>query len=487
MRSARQHLPEPRLDPLPLKLQAFLLLLLAAPLFAAPRDIAFAVPDAGAITLGVFDSHGHLVRRLHSLAPESEFRVGLNGLITSWDGLSDSGKVCAPGTYFVRGYLVPDLETTGEAFHFNDLIRADTDPLVNRLHAAVLLDGQRLLLTGKLRSGGYFAGLFDPSSGWIWSLPFTEKCLVAPFNGQAAILSGGQWHWVTIEDGTSLPVSWPPAPGVNALCAAPDGILYSEGTGIFQLNPASARIRPSVVPAPPCEALAFFEGRVFGISKGRLNDLSSPSPNLLSGFQAVSIAASQSLWSVISGEPPPDGGVSELAANGNIIRQIANEPGSPPVAAISARGEALALLCEDDRQQIIRLLSGAPGGTWEVTGEITLRSAANFGFAGDEVVPETGTESSSLRFRLPASDWTPEAVEIELFARSAGDGAEIVDTDGLLIAKVGAFPSPERVVWRREGLNAARILAGTTCGAAEYRVRNLDRIVPLIVGSLSLP
>lgn len=470
-----------------MKFQTFLFLLLAAPLFAAPRDIAFAVPDAGAITLGVFDSHGHLVRRLHSLAPESEFRIGLNGLITSWDGLSDSGEACPPGGYFVRGYLVPDLGTTGEAFHFNDLIRTETDPLVSRLHAAVLLDDQRLLLAGKLRNGGYFAGQFDLTAGWIWSLPFPEKCQIATLNNQAAVLSGSQWHLVPIETGSPLSASWPPTPGVNALCAAPEGFLFSDETGIFQWKPISGQIRPAVVPAPPCEALAFFEGRVWGVSQGRLHDFSNPASNLLPGFQAVSIAAGRSLWTVISGEPPPDGGVSELASNGKIVRQIANEPGSPPIAAITARGGSLALLCEDDRQQIIRLLCGKPDGTWEVTGEVMLQNAAMFGFAGDAIVPETTATSSGLRFRLAASDWIPEGVEIELFARAASEGVEIVDADGLLIAKVGAFPSPERVVWQRDGLDSVRILAGTSCGAAEYRVRNLGRVIPLTAGSLSLP
>jgi hypothetical protein len=86
------------------------------------QRFAFALPEIeGRISLGVFDTSGKLVRTLFVGAAESEFTIGLNGLITSWDGKDDAGKPLPRGNYRVRGYLVGnEVKTEGVAYHFND-------------------------------------------------------------------------------------------------------------------------------------------------------------------------------------------------------------------------------------------------------------------------------------------------------------------------------------------------------------------------------
>ena len=77
-------------------------------------------------SLGIYDTKsGELVRRLQESAPKSAFTVGLNGLITSWDGRDDEGKAVAPGRYAARGYAVGPLKVEGVAVLGNDWAATD--------------------------------------------------------------------------------------------------------------------------------------------------------------------------------------------------------------------------------------------------------------------------------------------------------------------------------------------------------------------------
>jgi len=60
----------------------------------------------GTISLGIYDSTGKLVRILHREATAAEFVPALDGFITHWDGLDDSGQPLPPGRYSARGYMV---------------------------------------------------------------------------------------------------------------------------------------------------------------------------------------------------------------------------------------------------------------------------------------------------------------------------------------------------------------------------------------------
>jgi hypothetical protein len=91
--------------------------------------IAFLPPPMeGTLSLGIYDRKGKLVRVLAREATEKEFTIGLNGLITHWDGKDDTGKPAPAGTYAVRGYSVGGVEVEGVALHGNDWIANDDAP-----------------------------------------------------------------------------------------------------------------------------------------------------------------------------------------------------------------------------------------------------------------------------------------------------------------------------------------------------------------------
>ncbi len=82
-------------------------------------------PIEGVITMGIFNSDKKLVRVLHREATGKDFKIGLNGFITKWDGLDDAGAPAPAGKYRVRGWSVGNLKAGGVAFHCNDWARDD--------------------------------------------------------------------------------------------------------------------------------------------------------------------------------------------------------------------------------------------------------------------------------------------------------------------------------------------------------------------------
>ena len=85
-------------------------------------------PMEGTLSLGIYDKKGKLVRTMAREATEKEFTIGLNGLITFWDGKDDAGKLMPPGIYSARGYSVGAIDVEGVALHGNDWITDEDAP-----------------------------------------------------------------------------------------------------------------------------------------------------------------------------------------------------------------------------------------------------------------------------------------------------------------------------------------------------------------------
>ncbi len=152
----------------PLLLPVFVALGLAVAQ-ADDQKFTFALPEhEGLISLGVFDAQGNLVRQLASGATEQDFTIGLNGLITTWDGKDDAGKPQPAGKYAVRGYVVTDkVKSEGIAYHFNDWVEADDSPRIARIDDfAPVPDGFALL--GALADDQPFAARYAREGGLLW-------------------------------------------------------------------------------------------------------------------------------------------------------------------------------------------------------------------------------------------------------------------------------------------------------------------------------
>ena len=115
-------MPDRRFTPV-----ALLLALVLAAFAQESVPILFLPPPMeGAISLGIFDGTGKLVRVLHREAGQEEFKVGENGLATRWDGRDAAGQPMPPGKYRVGGWTSGNLGVEGVAFHGNDWIKEES-------------------------------------------------------------------------------------------------------------------------------------------------------------------------------------------------------------------------------------------------------------------------------------------------------------------------------------------------------------------------
>lgn len=150
-------------------------------------QITFLPPplENASFSLGIYDAKsGRLVRRLQEGASESVFTVGLNGLITRWDGKDDAGKPVPPGRYAARGYGVAPLKVEGEDIEGNDWAAEDENLRIKHVDAIALApaDGGLVVLAtlagnrhGLLR----FSGGKDFELLWQTPVKLAEPAAVA--------------------------------------------------------------------------------------------------------------------------------------------------------------------------------------------------------------------------------------------------------------------------------------------------------------------
>jgi len=101
-------LPAPESTPLPTAT--------ATPSATRSVRISFVPPPLeGAISLGIYDSAGKLVRVLHQQASIDAFGIGADALQTKWDGKDDDGQDLPAGKYHGRGYVVGPIQLENPA------------------------------------------------------------------------------------------------------------------------------------------------------------------------------------------------------------------------------------------------------------------------------------------------------------------------------------------------------------------------------------
>jgi hypothetical protein len=111
-----------------------------------PIRISFLPPPLeGAISLGIYDAKGKLVRVLHREADIDDFEIGSDALSTTWDGKDDAGQSLTAGKYHARGFVVGELLVEGVDFFFNDWVTDDQSPHITKITAVAAENGVPLL------------------------------------------------------------------------------------------------------------------------------------------------------------------------------------------------------------------------------------------------------------------------------------------------------------------------------------------------------
>ncbi len=204
-------------------------------------------------SLGVYETKsGKLVRRLQEIAPEGAFTVGLNGLMTDWDGKDDEGKAVAPGRYAARGYAVGALKIEGVEIRGNDWAESDENLRIGRIEAIAFLPTTRGLgVIATMADGAARVACFDEKGALRW----IGKPLATPPRKSSAL----------------------PPSGYSLRTAGADGDLLMTDREVYRVSdgqPPSEFVYP--IPSEPRYISDGKDGTRWQIEDGVLNQFTYP-------------------------------------------------------------------------------------------------------------------------------------------------------------------------------------------------------------------
>ena len=499
------------------------------------QRFAFALPEMeGRISLGVFDSTGKLVRTLCVSAAETDFLVGLNGLITTWDGKDDDGKPLAAGKYQVRGYLVGDaLKAEGVAYHFNDWIDDEKSPRIMRIEDFRKLSGGFVVLAEVLDSNQPVAFRFDQLRGFLWtnSLNVADRVSEALLPGQssgtrsslagfagsanlsssvtsrmlaatahyAAVLFAGSIHLLRLDDGTTVKTQ-PESFAHTAFMDASDEVLFlgaSESIARITLpglDPVSEEKTPVAF-----DALAVNGERKLGASSSGSEVWESTDAQwrklpLVAAVSSLSFGLEGTFWVTATDAENGRPFTGQFDKEGEFLRAYRDEF-SPVKVRASTAIEEIAVLETSGSAQRLRVLSlvrnnpSAPGD-WAIAFEKTIQNCRRFGIVDGKLAADAGAtpQTDQVNITLATGGLTPSTQTLAVRVAFDHAGLWLQARSGLRLALLANQPNVRRVALLLEpGKKFLTVYAGDDAVVAEYGVRGLGDIVEIDAGEVELP
>ncbi len=494
-------------------------------------EIAFAVPDEGRVTLGVFDGSGRLVRTLHALAPQENFRIGLNGLITGWDGKNDAGVAVPAGSYHVRGYLIGDkVGISGEDFLFNDFAAEPGFPKFSNIRDFALLENGDLLLFAAQPTGPGVLTRFSPDLGFLWAVsphgvagpasvpnfrpadpsghplgasvisrlepgPRPDFRPILAANPSAALLLSPNVCGVYSLEGVAQQMvrEWGSSVPLAAAANSKEWLVSSAGgLTTIPITTESASPGEEEISIPPAaftsmdadgETLLGATRDAVWIRRGGFEKLPG-----IPGARSVALGVSGTFWFVA-----PDGSfVGQASFSGELLRALQSDPGAPVPLLIRASrtSERFAVLEELPGMQRLRMLSRTEAGEWEIAWERNLQAIQKFGFVDGLPAADAGAaaQAQELRVHLRENPLTGRKDFLMVHAESSPSGTRLVSPDGLPLVEVSGRPDITRAVIHRGATSDSLVLLqGDGTSVEQFAVRGLDDILPLDAGDIDLP
>jgi hypothetical protein len=529
-----------------LRLRKILLALLAGllPALSSEREqqFTFALPELeGRISLGVFDPGGKLVRTLCVSAAETDFLVGLNGLIATWDGKDDTGKPLAAGKYQIRGYLAGHrLKAEGVAYHFNDWINDEQSPRITRIEDFRRQPGGFVVLARVSDSGKSLVFRFDQRRGFLWTSflnsigPATEesarlvsepgvsepgvsepgvsepgvsepgdsslaRAILAATSNYVAVLFGGGIQLLKTDDGTTVKTQAEFFPRAACMDASDETLFIGESESLTGIGlPALDFIGEERTPV-------IFD--VLAVDGEHKLVASSSSDELWESTGAqwkklpLSLVASslsfgleRTFWvtAIDSEEGKPFTG--QFDTEGRFLRAYRDEF-SPVKVSASTTVEEIAVLETSGSAQRLRLLSlhepspDSPGD-WTIAFEKTIQDCRRFGIVDGQLVADAGAASQTdqVNIVLATGGLTSTSQTLAVRVTFDNDGLWLETHSGLRLAFLASQPNVRRVALQLgPGKEFLTVYAGDDAVVAEYGVRGLGDVVEIDAGEVELP
>ena len=387
-------------------------------------------PIEGALSLGIYDKKGKLVRVLAREATKKDFFVGLNGFITNWDGKDDAGKPAPAGTYSARGFAVGELDVEGEAYHGNDWMIADDSPRLRRVLALELRASGRLALWAEGADGKRQLVRADQAGEFTGEIPLDPQIAALAVGDEAA---------------------------------------------------------PKTTAQPPRAVIA--EGKVAIVEKGETHPLALP--DLAKPLDA-SLGRDDRVWVIDQTAERTE--VKEFSRTGEFHRRLAIDPAEPaPVRIFASRTSDLIFLIEEKPGlQRVRGLTleaaapkeGAATSTWKTVLSKSITSSDTFAAVADKLArPQLFKPEDKIRIRLVPNPLFQDAshdldVQIGLDAK----GAFLRAPDGLPLRTLTETPALKWAVMGREGGKVVTIFQSDGAVVEEFKARRIANTMAFDAG-----
>lgn len=474
-----------------------------------PVRITFAPPVAsGRFVVGVFDEKGFLVRTLMTDEDESVFDIGLNGFITTWDGMLADGSPAQPGRYNVRGYVVGGVEVEGVAYHFNDWV---ADGFMDwQVVADVMMVSSDRLFALVATDSVWTMVVTTMSGDVVWSLPMGEDVETAPI-----VQAGTRWVAARIgdhidvyatQDGNSSGM----ISGIKSdqFSVHGDRLVVANGKSITEYQLPSGEVMHQWEVLSPIHRIVALDSGAAVVLKDELNEIVWTSPNdtqrvaLDSGDELETLAASadgRGVW--VAGVQGNRVTVREVEPGEGVVRELKLDPGEPVPVRISASGSRLSLLyawdqstrwtCLERSAVDDRGTSQAPATVdWTILADRRVIDAGNFGISSDGLVA-SGSDAAltdRVTVTLQPNPLHPDHPDQLVVEARVDDGRVWLTADnGLQLV-----PVSEPDGWTRVALvadsdsNRITLYQGNGWVVEEFQITGIDQISSFDGGSLLL-
>ena len=457
---------------------------------------------SGVVSLGIYDRQGALVRVLCDEWSFSRFRIGLNGLSTSWDGNDDAGQSVAAGTYTARGFVVGDIAVSGEAFHFNDWIEASDSPRIVSVAVTQLVGGGDILLMARLAGERGALVRYSPETKARWKTMITEPQTVPAHTAQltagnhiAFALLDGKLRGVGLEHGAEvqLPVK---TDEIVAVAARGDrlALLEADTVRFYVLPSFTSQGEATNLPSPLTSLALLDQGAVAAGADGSVWRWQA-------GWSKVEMPTGTKVRTVSSGRDNTFWVLEERADGSTCVAQYGPEEGrlaewSPPsgggnITSLAATPEEdyfLATLAVPDGQRTVAIRRRGDGEGWEYVFDKKITDSPGFGWRDGALAASDGEIPAEVTVRLVENPLDPGASrQLVLGATAHENGPVLGTTDGLPLLRMSTGTGDNRVMMVPGGEeNTARFFQGDGACVEEYALSNLGAITSFDAGIIRM-
>ena len=386
-------------------------------------------PIEGTLSVGIYDSAGKLVRTLHRESTEADFTVGLNGLITMWDGKDDRAQPVAPGKYAARGYAVGEVDVEGVAYHCNDWFTETDSPRIRRISRIAVDREDRLRI----------AGLGADGRNLEWRCDAEGK-----LSAVNQTLAPGDWQ-STDRKGQPLSVV-----GGKVYLGAPEEPNALNFAGLRNPTHATFGRSDSVWVIDRMESEGRAELKEFSMN-GELRRRLAPEPGAPSPSQVAAAKNNDTLF-VLEEDLP-----GERLQRIRSLTWAGTDPAPQP--------------------------DGTRVSKWQVAFERRLHPSDTFAAVADKVRDKPFLPEDKIRVRLlPNQLLKGASTELDLQIGVDPQGAFFKTPDGLPLLQITETTSLKWAVMGREGGRVVTIFQSDGAVVEEFKVRKLANMMAFDAG-----